>query len=188
MAKPDGKPHAMCVCSATTTGTAARRSRVSRGGDVMSLWQRITQLVSKDQHERANVPIRPDHADTAAVPVPAVANEHYFRISVAQMFLRKETRFFTSYYPAVHSLVQCSFGGQTVEIPNVADPSKLLQSDGKGDLIARNITLLPLMPFNGGEVKVVAGLFGVAGQNRVNEFVGVLGGFAKLLAVPQLST
>ena len=44
------------------------------------------------------------------------------------------------------------------------------------------------MPFKGGEVRIVAGLYAVKGENQLNEFIGVLGGFAKLLAVPQLST
>jgi hypothetical protein len=153
----------------------------------LSLWEKLTGWLSEDQHERAHVVIRPDHVENAFTPTPIVADSDYFRVSVAQMYLKKKSKLFQDYYPAVHSLVQCSFAGQSVDIPNVADPSTLLQQDGKGDWIARNFILLPLMPFKGGQVKLVAGLFAVKGENRLNEFIGVLGGFAKLLAVPQLS-
>jgi hypothetical protein len=154
----------------------------------MSLWDTFTGWLSEDQQERAHVQIRPDHVDRPFTPAPIVANQDYFRISVAQMYLKKKSQFFQSFFPAVHSLVQCTFAGKSVELPNVADPSKLLQQDGKGDWIAKNFTLLPLMPFKGGEIRLVAGLYAVKGENRLNEFIGVLGGFAQLLAVPQISS
>lgn len=153
----------------------------------MGLWDNLTGWLSEDQHERVHVAIDPGRVDTSFTATPVAADEHYFRISVAQMFLQKKSTAFQEFYPAVHSVVRCTFAGQSVELPNVADPTKLLQQDGKGDWIARNFTLLPLMPFKGGEVRVVAGLYAVKGENRLKEFIGVLGGFAGLLAVPQLS-
>ena len=92
----------------------------------------------------------------------AAADQHYFRIVLAQMFLHRQERFFQTWYPAVHSTVTCTFGDEAVQIPNVADVSRLLENQGgAGDIVARNFTLLPLMPFKGGSVRIVAGLFGV---------------------------
>ena len=154
----------------------------------MSLWDTLTGWVSEDQIQRANVKIPTDHIDRAFTPKPIVANQDYFRITVAQLFLQKKSQFFQSVYPAVHSLVECNFASTSVALPNVADPAELLKQDKNGDWIAKNFTLLPLMPFKGGVIRVVAGLYAVPGANKLNNFIGVLGGFAKLLAVPQLST
>jgi hypothetical protein len=153
----------------------------------MSLWEKLTGCLDVDQHERANVELLPDRVDPPYAPVSIQADRDYFRVSLAQMFLKSKSRLLQDYHPAVYSLVQCSFAEQSVEIPNVADASKLLKQDGKGDWIARNFTLLPLMPFKGGEVSIVAGLYAMEGKNPLKDFIGVLGGFAKLLAVPQLS-
>jgi len=155
----------------------------------MSLWNRFTALINKDRHELAAPTLDPAHVDRKPPPTEAIADEHYFRLTLVQMFLRKERKFLRDFYPAVHSLVQCQFAGRVVEVPNVADASRLLaDQDAQGHVVARNFTLVPLMPFKGGEVKVIAGLFSVPGQDMLKDFLVAMSGFAELLAVPQLST
>jgi hypothetical protein len=44
-----------------------------------------------------------------------------------------------------------------------------------------------LMPFNGGVVELTAGLLAMQGQDNLNKFIKVMGDFANILVVPQLS-
>ena len=155
----------------------------------MSLRKMLKNLISKNSKGLVYEAIKPNRVKNAKPALAAKSDEHYFRVMLSQMFLTKDVKWFQAWYPAVHSLVECSFAGDVVAIPNVADSSRLLtQQDGKGHVIARNFTLVPLMPFKGGEVRMVVGLFAVQGQNTLNNFIGVMSDFAKLLAVPQLSS
>lgn len=155
----------------------------------MSLWDRFKALIDKDSKELAVARIDPARVEKHPPATEARGDEHYFRLTLVQMFLRKERKFLQDFYPAVHSYVQCQFAGNVVEVPNVADASRLLANqDGSGNVVARNFTLVPLVPFKGGEVKVVAGLFAVPGKNMLTDFLGAMSGFAQLLAVPQLSS
>ncbi len=154
----------------------------------MSLWTWLKERVRTETKQYVHQRIDDKHVDHAPGTTAATADQHYFRLTLAQMFLRHERLWGQELYPAVHSIVRCSFAGQTVEVPNVADASRLVaEQSGTGDVIARNFTLLPLDPFKGGEVGVAAGLFSVPGKNLLSSFLGVLGEFAGLLAVPQLS-
>jgi hypothetical protein len=70
----------------------------------------------------------------------------------------------------------------------VADTSKLFEKqEGSGDVVARNFPLSPRLPFNGGQLRLVAGLFGMEGANHLNDVIGMMSDFASLLTVPQLS-
>ena len=61
--------------------------------------------------------------------------------------------------PAVHSVIEFQMGDKTVEVPNVADASRIGgQKNANGDIIARNFPLTPAVPFNGGLIKLSAGL------------------------------
>lgn len=165
----------------------------------MSLWDTLKDWIDQDRNELLYARIDPVHADRYAKAasragekpaIPRIESErNYFRLTLTQMYLQKKVKWLQEIYPAVHSLVECSFAGKDVAIPNVADASRLLaKQDEQGDVIARNFTLVPLMPFKGGTIRMVAGLFSVKGENYLNNFLGVMSDFAKLLTVPQLST
>ena len=83
----------------------------------MSLWDTLSGWISEEQHERAHVLIRAENVDRPYTAVPIVANQDYFRISVAQMYLKKKSAIFQTFYPAVHSLVQCPVRGQIGRAP-----------------------------------------------------------------------
>ncbi|HMQ30576.1 MAG TPA: hypothetical protein PKD53_07590 [Chloroflexaceae bacterium] len=122
-------------------------------------------------------------------PTPIKANQHYYRVVLAQMYITKSVDFGQRRFPAVHSLVQATFGSTTIEIPNIADTSRLGAKEAQGAkaIVAQNFHLTPAMPFKGGTLKLNAGLIEVMGDNYINSFIQVLGGFAELLVVPQLS-
>ncbi len=120
---------------------------------------------------------------------PLEARKHYVRLWLAEMFLRKQVDWGQQQFPAVHSMVTFTFGTESVQVPNVADGSKVgLKDDGKGDLVANNFVLTPLIPFSGGIVDLAAGLAAIKGQNNLQGFIKVLGDFSALLAAPQLSS
>jgi hypothetical protein len=153
-----------------------------------SLLDTLTQWIDNDSDQLAYLKIDPSQVDREAKPASLTAGVHYVRLRLASMFLKKQTQWFTSWYPAVHSVVRFDFGDQKIEIPNIADSTKLvMQQTPQGDVIARNFILTPTMPFNGGVVSITAGLFAVKGQNYLASVLKTLGNFAGLLSVPQLS-
>jgi hypothetical protein len=155
----------------------------------MSLWERMQGFVNRDRQELADEWITGARTDEAIPDIEMKAEEHYLRVSVAQMFLKDKKKLLTEYYPALSSLVRCDFGdAPQVELPNLADSSRMLPTqDGKGDVIVRNVPLVPLIPFRGGTVNIAAGLFAMAGTNQLKDFLSVMSGFASLLSVPQVS-
>ena len=156
----------------------------------MSLWDTLTGWIDKDREQFTYVRIDPSHVE-AERPVVArslEAGTHYIRLRLANMYLKKETQWFSSWYPAVHSVVRFNFGDQTIEVPNIADATRVgMQQTARGDIIARNFMLTPTVPFNGGIVSLSAGLFALQGQNYLARFLKTLGNFAALLNIPQFS-
>lgn len=122
--------------------------------------------------------------------VKLVPGQHYVRIWLAEMYLHDQVKIFQTWYPAVHSRVRLTFDGKPLEMCNVADSTKvgMQQDHGRGDVIARNFVLTPLLPFNADVIELDAGLIAIEGQNYLNSFIKVLGDFSSLLAVPQLSS
>jgi hypothetical protein len=120
---------------------------------------------------------------------PIRSGEHYFRISLAEMFLKNDREWFTAYSPAVYSVVKLRFGDKEESLSHVAGPSGLKDlkatSMNKGVMI--NYPLMPLVPFNGGDIELESGLVALPGSNDVKRFLKVLTDFSKTLAVPQLS-
>jgi hypothetical protein len=128
-----------------------------------------------------------ERIDPRPAGVIAAANQHYFRIRVAQMFLRHQSVLLRDFRPVVQSAVEYSFGSKRIELANVADTTRLeLKADGS-NFVARNFTLLPLMPFEGGTIRLAAALLGMPGTDTLKNFVDTVSKFAGMLAVPQLS-
>ncbi len=156
----------------------------------MGLWDTVEGWFKKEQKHFIHERIEGSRVNGVTLPVePAKAGLHYFRLRLAQMFLNHKVAWFQSLYPAVHSLVRLSFGNQQVEIPNVADSTRLgiRPAGGQGDIVIGGLPLTPTLPFNGGMVSIHAGLVALTGENYLNGFLKTLGSFAALLTVPQLS-
>ncbi len=155
----------------------------------MSLIDTLKSWLDQDATKLIYHHIDPNHVDRQLGDYTIEAGRHYFRLWLAEMFLQKQVQWATIWYPAVHALVRCEFGNQVMEIPNIADSTRMgMQQSGQGDVIVRNFLLTPTLPFNGGSVTLDAGLMAIKGQNYLNDFIKVLGNFAGLLSVPQLSS
>jgi hypothetical protein len=154
----------------------------------MSLLDDLTQWIDKDRQSLTYVRINPARVERQLPELSLTAGVHYIRLRLANMFLKKEIQWFSTWYPAVHSIVRFNFGSSTIEVPNIADATRLgMTQTQSGDVIARNFVLTPTVPFNGGTVSLSAGLFALEGQNYLAKTLKVLSSFAGLLNVPQLS-
>jgi hypothetical protein len=122
-------------------------------------------------------------------PTPVEAGHRYFRVWLAQMALKNDRDWGTSWYPAVLSVINFQFGNQSQQISHIAGETALKDFD-LGHLnrsIALNYPLTALVPFNGGSVELEAGLVAMEGKSDLKGMLKVLGDFSKLMIVPQLS-
>jgi hypothetical protein len=154
----------------------------------MSLWDVLSKVRGTTKEHLIEHRFDAAHTDRGGAAVKVESDRHYFRVTLAQMFLRQQSQFLTTYYPAAYSVVSVLFGGATVDISNVADESRLTaKQDKTGDVVAKNFVLSPLVPFKGDVVKFAASLHAVEGTNKLRGYLKTMGEFAKLLVVPQLS-
>ena len=155
----------------------------------MSLLEALSNLFDKDAEHLYAGWVDPARVDRQLNPAPLQAGLHYVRLWLAEMHLKDEVKWMQTLQPVVHSLARFDFGDRPVEVPNVADPSRLgAQSVQSSAVIARNFQLTPTLPFNGGTFTLEAGLLALpGGDNYLKSFLDVMGKFAGLLNVPQLS-
>jgi hypothetical protein len=137
--------------------------------------------------------INPDNVEiNGKKPVPAqiISGEKYFRIWLAEMFLKNDRAWGTAWYPAVLCSIKLKFGNKTQEITHVAGESALKNLDLKrvNINVSMNHEITTLLPFNGGTIALEAALIAMQGKNDVKSLLKVLGEFSKLLVVPQLSS
>ena len=155
-----------------------------------SLWNTLTSWVARNSQRNLYLPIDHSHVKSPYYsPNSMQAGQHYFRLILAEMSLRRDREWFASWYPAVHSLVTFRFGDQKVEIPYIAGSLALkdLNVTNLDRIIQLNHPLTSLVPFNGGDIDIFAGLLAMQGTNYLDRFINVLTNFSKLLTVPQLS-
>lgn len=158
----------------------------------MPLADYLADLFRSEAQHLQRVVLAPDHVDVLAqaAPEPIRAGQSYFRLWATQMFLKNDTNWFKSWYPAVQSLVGFQFGDlPRLEVANVAGPSHLrsIDQDNLDQVVQLDFPLTPLIPYNGGTVDVQVGLLAMIASNDLRRFLNVMGNFAGLLAVPQLS-
>ena len=124
------------------------------------------------------------------VPEQITSGEKYFRFWLAEMFLKNDREWGTTWHPAVMCSVKLRFGNKEQEISHVAGESALKDFDLKK--LNRNVSvnheITTLLPFNGGTIALEAALAAMEGKNDVKGLLNVLGKFSKLLVVPQLSS
>jgi hypothetical protein len=160
----------------------------------MPLFDSISQLFQRDAVHLERVVLRADHISPAPVDTDAVgAGDAYFRLWLSEMFLKNDRQWFKTFYPLVQSFTTFSFGAlPKFEIAQVAGPGRLQDVDAAHleHIIQLNYALTPLVPFNGGQVFVEAGLVAMMMRegDLLQRFVDAAGSVSSLLAVPQLST
>jgi len=148
----------------------------------------FTDLVVKNREHMIYLSLPPEHVDRREDYVKLVEGKYYIRLYLAEMYLKTQVQFMVNWFPLVQSLVNFQMGSELVDVPNVADASRVgAQKHGTGDVIARNYVMTPLIPFNSGVIQLSAALIGAQGDNILKDFISTLSEFSKLLAVPQFS-
>src|SRR4051794_27360837 len=126
----------------------------------------------------------------SAQNVQARSGENYFQLTLTEMFLKDDRKWFAAWQPACYVAVRFRFGDKDETINHLAGVSALKDVDA-GHInrgVALNYSITPLVLFNGGEVEIDAGLIAVKNEDDIKRLVKVLGDFSRVLAVPQLST
>jgi hypothetical protein len=158
----------------------------------MSLRDTLGQLFRRDAQHLENFVVPLDHilSPTATVNEALGAQEGYFRLWVSQVFLQHDRDWFKDWYPVVQSLTNFGLGTlPNVEIAQVAGPSHLpnLDSAHLERIIQLDHALTPLVPFGGGTVQIQASMIAMQSGDIVRRFLDVMGNFAGLVAIPQVS-
>jgi hypothetical protein len=161
----------------------------------MALLDFVTQLFQRDAQQLEHIELLNDHCFPATDDIASVAaGDSYFRLWVVQIFLRRDREWFKSWYPVVQSVTSFRFGSSQnpVDLAQVAGPDHLSSVDPAhlDRVVQLDFPLTPLVPFNGGTVQIEAGLVAmeIQGSDLLQRFLSVMGSFASLVAVPQLSS
>jgi hypothetical protein len=131
----------------------------------MRIWDRIRR---SGQRQAGADPLAQIEVDGA---VPLVPDEHYFRVSLAQMHLATESTLWADWVPGAH--VAVSYSRQNAPLAEYSrvlrpDPERLAQG-------ARlNFPITDLVPYRGGVLEIEAALFGLQAGNRLDLVVDVL--------------
>ncbi len=157
----------------------------------MSFWDTITTLIGWDATKYQYFYIPTEQVENPAPSIGTVveSGKHYFQVFLSEMYLKKHREWFKTWYPVVHTQIELQFGTQIVELPHVAGPLQLegVKETTLENVVQLNHALTPLLPFNGGLVKLVSVLLAMEGKNTLQSFVKVMGDFSKLLIVPEVS-
>ncbi len=146
-----------------------------------SLWQTITTRFRQDATKLVYMPIPKSRTDVDYDDRPLVPGESYFKIWLTEMFLTHSRNWFTEWQPAVHCSVKLTFNNQpAVNFSNVARAAE----DAKANGVLLNYKLSELMPFNGGDVEIAAGLLALKGASDLRFAVNLLASFSSLVAPP----
>jgi hypothetical protein len=153
------------------------------------LFDWLGKLVHDDAEHKTQIRVAPDHV---LIPnrstVSPVAEQHYIRLWLTEMFLRENSTWFTKRYPLTYSLVEMSYGGKSAEFANVSGKNKLeIKQTDLGRSLLYNYPMTPLLPFRGGTVSLDCGLVSMTASNLVTKFAGVVSDFAGKLGGAQVA-
>src|SRR5262249_52291121 len=134
-------------------------SRNLEDSRTMSLVDYLKGLWQGDANHWVIAEIPADHTDASVAVEPIVAEDHYVRLWLSEMFLKNDRKLFREFQPVVHSSVRLTYGSSTKELPYVAGPQDLgLGENTLGQGVRLDHRLTNLLPFNGGSVDISAAL------------------------------
>jgi hypothetical protein len=145
------------------------------------LWEGVKGWVNNNADHYVYAHIPKERTDREFDDSPLKAEASYFRLWLAEMFMRDSRKWFVDWWPAVHSSVQLKFGDQDkVNLSHVAQaPDGAL---AKSVLLGFPVT--ELVPFRGGVVEIESALIGLKGKNHLSAAIGVLQSFSGLIGAP----
>lgn len=116
--------------------------------------------------------------------------QHYFRLRLAEMFLKDDRKLFRKVVPVVSSVVGLQFGANAAQqLPSVAGPLALnLDESSLGHGVELNYSLTNLVPYRGGRVSISAALLAYVNKDYFQSFLSLANSISSLLTIGQLST
>ncbi len=116
--------------------------------------------------------------------------QHYFRLRLAEMFLKDDRKLFRKVVPVVSSVVSLQFGTNAAQqLPSVAGPLALnLNESSLGHGVELNYSLTNLVPYRGGKVSISAALLAYVSKDYFQSFLSLANSISSLLTIGQLST
>jgi hypothetical protein len=155
----------------------------------MGLFNWLGGLVHSEAEHKTQIFLAADHVLVPGrAAVSPVAEEHYIRLWLFEMFLRDKSSWFTKRYPLTYSLVELNYGGKATEFANVSGKNRLeIKQTDLGRSLLYNYPMTPLLPFRGGTIAIDCGLVSMTASNLVTKFAGVVSEFAGKLGGAQVS-
>jgi hypothetical protein len=156
----------------------------------MSFFQWLSDLFRHDAQQRTRIPVIAANDLTGQSGIAAVADHHYVRLWLSEIFLQRDRDWFTGRFPLGYSLIAHQYGDQPkVEFTNVAGKNKFdIAQFSQDKSILRNYAMTPLVPFRGGSIEVDCGLVSMESSNLLESFAKTVGDIASKLNVPQASS
>jgi hypothetical protein len=156
----------------------------------MDAWAWVKEHIESEADRPQVLRIDPSHVlKKRAKQVPLEANNGYFRLVVADMWLAHDVEWGKTVHPAVQSLVRIKAAGTEQTIPSIAGPDTFqVETKDRRGVAVRNQFMTQPIPFRGGTVAIQVALLRVQGQDNLKTLLNVLSGFASLVAAPPLST
>lgn len=150
----------------------------------MGLFDWFSNLFMQEAKHYVYAPVASD-----AEKIVFEEGQHYFRLRLAEMFLKDDRKLFRKMVPVVSSLVSLEFGSNPAQqLPNVAGPMTLKMNEtslGRG--VQLNYALTNLVPYRGGTVSVSAALLSYVSKDYFPAFLSLADSVAGLLTIGQLS-
>ena len=155
----------------------------------MGLFDWLGSKINGQAQPRAKIEIADAHNLTGRdIGLKAVAEQHYVRLWISDMYLKNDNKWFSSRFPLVYSLIGLDYGGQRTELANVSGKNKFaIKQADLGKSILQGYSLTPLLPFHGGIIEMDCGLVSMQAQNVLQDFAGVVSDIASKVNVPQVS-
>ncbi len=102
--------------------------------------------------------------------------QHYFMMSVSEMFLSYQRLWHQNFYPMVFTVCGFKYGGKEIEIPYLIGPSLLKKYEQKvpKGMLYFNTPVVGMHPWRGGNVSLSVILCRVAGTNNAEKFLNVI--------------
>ncbi|HWR09356.1 hypothetical protein [Sporomusa sp.] len=151
----------------------------------MSLLDWFANLFAKEARHYVFTPVTSD-----VEKLVFQEGQHYFRLRLAEMFLKDDRKLFRKYVPVVSSVVSLQFGSNAAQqLPSVAGPLALnLNESSLGQGVELNYSLTNLVPYRGGNVSISAALLAYVNKDYFPPFLSLANSISSLLTIGQLST
>jgi hypothetical protein len=157
----------------------------------MSFWSTVSGLVrdgwTESSETRTFTYIPSAKTDKTGGRQPADA-EAYVQLYVTRAHLKNAREGWKTYAPVVQTTVSMVAPGGDREIPFVVGTTRFKDVARRDALFFENVAVTPPVPYLGGNLKLLAGVIGVARNDYAKALVGLLGSMSEAIGGQALST